>query len=52
MTLVVEFDTAKVRLAMMLCDSEDEAVRKADIRIQTGRKWMASRALREAEERL
>ena len=51
-SVVEEFKTAKVRLAMMLRDSNDQAVRQANITVKTGRKWKATRALREAEERL
>lgn len=51
-SVVEEFKTAKVRLAMMLCDSDDLAVRQANIVVKTGRKWKASGALKEAEERL
>lgn len=41
-TLVVEeYKTAKVRLAMMLHNSEDKTVQQADINIRTGRKWTA-----------
>lgn len=47
-----EFKTAKVRLAMMLRDSDDQAVQQANITVNTGRKWKANGALREAEERL
>lgn len=36
----------------MLWDSKDERVREAGIIVRTGRKWSASRALREAEDRL
>ncbi|KAJ7993818.1 hypothetical protein DPEC_G00258660 [Dallia pectoralis] len=50
--VVEEFKRAKVRLAMMLRDSNDQAVRQANIVVKTGRKWKASGALREAEERL
>ena len=42
----------KTRQAMMLRDSKDVRVRQADIEVRTGRKWSASRALREAEDRL
>ncbi|KAJ7995782.1 hypothetical protein DPEC_G00248160 [Dallia pectoralis] len=51
-SVVEEFKTAKVRLAMMLRDSNDQAVRQANIVVKTGRKWKASGALREAKERL
>lgn len=51
-SVVEEFKTAKVRLAMMLQDSDDQAVRRANITVRTGRKWKAEGALREAEERL
>lgn len=51
-SVVEEFKTVKVRLAMMLRDSDDQAVRQANITVKTGRKWKASGALREAEERL
>ncbi len=36
----------------MLRDSDDQAVRQANIVVKTGRKWKASGALKEAEERL
>lgn len=51
-SVVEEFKATKVHLAMMLRDSEDQAVRQADIAVRTGRKWKADGALREAEERL
>lgn len=51
-SVMEEFKTAKVRLAMMLHDSNDQAVRQAIIVVKTGRKWKASGVLREAEERL
>lgn len=47
-----EFKTANVRLAMMLQDSDDQAVLQVNITVETGWKWKTSGALREAEERL
>ncbi len=51
-SVVEEFKTAKVQLAMMLRDSDDQAVQQANIVVKTGQKWKASGALKEVEERL
>lgn len=51
-SVVEEYKATKTHQAMMLRDSKDERVRQADIVVRTGRKWSASRALREAEDRL
>lgn len=51
-SVVEEYKATKTCQAMMLRDSKDERVRQADIVVRTGRKWSASRALREAEDRL
>lgn len=50
--MVEKFRTAKTQLVMMLRDSRDGNVRKADIKIRTGRKGSASRALHYTEDRL
>ncbi|KAK0149132.1 hypothetical protein N1851_010350 [Merluccius polli] len=50
-TSVVE-EATKTHQAMMLRDSQDARVRHGDLEVRTGRKWSASRALREAEDRL
>lgn len=51
-SVVEEYKATKTRQAMMLRDSKDERVRQAGIVVRTGRKWSASRALTEAEDRL
>ena len=51
-SVVEEYKATKTCDAMMLRDSQDVRVRQADIEVGTGRKWSASRALREAEDRL
>ena len=45
-----EFQVSKVRLQMMLTDSQDPAVRVVDTKLKTGRKWKASEAVARAEE--
>ncbi|KAK0137644.1 hypothetical protein N1851_026134 [Merluccius polli] len=50
--MVEEYKATKTRHAMMLRDSQDARVCQADIEVRTGRKWSASRALREAEDSL
>lgn len=52
MSVVQDYKTAKVQLAMMLWDSENKVVQHADISICTGSKWTASKALSEVAERL
>lgn len=49
-TSVVEYKVSKTWQAMMLRDSKDPRVRQVDIEVRTVRKWLASSALREAEE--
>lgn len=41
-SVMEEFDAAKVQLAMMLCDSDDQGVRQANITLKMGWKWKAS----------
>ncbi len=51
-SLVEEFQTAKVRLHLMLRDSLDHAVRIAQPSVRTGRKWSAAEAVESAESAL
>ena len=51
-SVVEEYKATKTRQAMMLRDSKDERVREAGIAVRTGRKWSASKALKDAEDRL
>ncbi|KAK0147668.1 hypothetical protein N1851_012858 [Merluccius polli] len=51
-SVVEEYKATKTHKAMMLRDSQDARVPQADIEVGTGRKWSASRALREAEDHL
>ena len=47
-----EYKAGKVRTVMMIAESQDPKVRQAGIRIRTGRKWQAERAVEEAQSRL
>ena len=47
-----EFKVIKVRQVMMLRDSADEKVSGARVEVNTGRKWRADKAVKNAESRL
>ena len=47
-----EFKVTKVRQIIMLRDSQDEKINKAGVRVNTGRKWKAEEAIKQAESRL
>ena len=50
--MVEEYKVGKARLVMTLKDSKDEKVRAAGVEVETGRKWLASKAVTEADSRL
>lgn len=51
-SIVEEYKTGKVRLQVMLTESQDEVVRSSQASLKTGRKWKVCEAIHQAEQGL